>query len=315
MSLNSPSTPTRRSRGFYGMLLGQVIVAVAFGSAWGTMPASQRIQLEQHFEGRADISDVAVARDVPLRIAPLYDDPRVVSDSQLLAVLRRTVPRFEYTRLKPNFAEHALRAWSAEAHFSDPGVLSGADLRDFLINHARFVASWGEQIDALLVDTPTGISVRYGFDQCGSVHHDHALACLAEAGVPLSQPIFSPGRSGATLNTAFQESLRDFRLDEQEAEWSALLFALYLPSETRWRNRAGREISFDLLVKRLIRGDKRLGVCSGTHRVYTLAVLLRLDDEHQLLSSSARGDALRFLHDVRELLLVSQFEEIGRAHV
>jgi hypothetical protein len=68
-------------------------------------------------------------------------------------------------------------------------------------------------------------------------------------------------------------------------------------------------LSFDLLADRLMRGHKRFGVCSGTHRLYSLMVLLRLDDDHDILSDAMRERALQHLKSVRDLIAVCQFED------
>jgi hypothetical protein len=64
-----------------------------------------------------------------------------------------------------------------------------------------------------------------------------------------------------------------------------------------------------MLAHRLLRGDKRFGVCSGTHRVYSLAVLLRLDAEFDILSDSVSEEILAHLKTVRTNLIESQFAD------
>lgn len=76
-----------------------------------------------------------------------------------------------------------------------------------------------------------------------------------------------------------------------------------------WYTRSGREISFDMLAERLMRGHKRFGVCSGTHRVYSLMALVRLDDEFQILSPAVRESVMNHLRSVRDLIAVSQFPD------
>jgi hypothetical protein len=141
------------------------------------------------------------------------------------------------------------------------------------------------------------------------VHHDHWLASLTEAGVSLREPVFTPSRRDMTIHEVLQQALRDFRADEVETEWSVLAFGLWLPPNNRWTTNNGRQVSFDLLAERLIRGDKNLGVCAGTHRVYSLMVLIRLDDEFHILSPAARQASYRHLERVRDLITVSQFPD------
>jgi hypothetical protein len=64
-----------------------------------------------------------------------------------------------------------------------------------------------------------------------------------------------------------------------------------------------------MLAERLMRGDKRFGVCLGTHRIYSLMVLVRLDDDQHLLSSETREAILAHLRQTRDLMVASQFED------
>ncbi len=259
--------------------------------------------------GQSVSETVNVPRETPLVIEPFYDDPEVVSDEELALVLAQIVPRFPKKQLKPNFVEHALRTWWLKAKFSDPTVMSGEQMKDYLVNHGQYLASWGDSVDPLLLDRPNGVAIRWGKETCASVHHDHWLACLTEAGMSLQEPVFTPNGSHRNGNDVLQEAVRDFRLDEVETEWSSLAFGLWLAPQKSWRNRAGREVSFDLMVDRLVRGDKKLGVCAGTHRVYSLMALIRLDDEYHILSPEGRKTAWSYLEAVRDALAVSQFPD------
>jgi hypothetical protein len=59
-----------------------------------------------------------------------------------------------------------------------------------------------------------------------------------------------------------------------------------------------------------MRGQKEYGVCSGTHRVYSLMVLLRLNDQFPgLLTESVRGDVYNYLAQVRDAITASQFPD------
>ncbi len=287
------------------VLVVQLIVGAAFGVAYGAMITGKT---QPTWTASASMS-VEVPREMPLRIQPLYNDAEVVSDDELAAVLKQIRPVFQRDRMKPNFVEHALRAWGIHAEFQDPQVISGAEMADFLTDHGKYLASWGDETDPLLIDRPNGVSIRWGREAGGSVHHDHWLACLTEAGIPLDAAIFTPTRRDMTIEDALQEALRDFRLDERETEWSAMAFGLWLPATRSWTNSTGRQLSFDDLARRLMRGHKRFGVCNGTHRLYSLTVLVRLDDEFEILTPAVREDIFAHLANVRELLKVSQFED------
>lgn len=291
----------------FWVVQGVVVLAFGISFAWGTVSTGSPAALSL---GRETASAVHVERDKPLRVGPLYDDPELVSDEELAAVLRQVRPKFAPKNLKPNFVEHALRIWGIDARFAEKDVLSGTQMRDFLIDHGRYLASWGASAEPLLVDAGPGVAIRWGMQEPGgSVHHDHWLACLTEAGVPLNENVFTPGHRIKSIDDALQQALRDFHADERETEWSALAFGLWLPPQKSWQNAEGRQMSFDMLAQRLLRGALRFGVCSGTHRVYSMMLLVRLDDEHHILSPDIRAEILAHLKHVRDLIVASQFPD------
>lgn len=301
-----------RSLSIVTILIVQAVFVVAVAVSYATLPHDEKTDLQRDLLGRDVYPATPIERTTPLVIEPLYDDPNVVSDEELAGVLRQLQPRFPREKMKPNFVEHALRTWRARAKFSDPKVMSGAELVEFLVNHGRYAKSWDDGTadrTPLLEARPHGIAIRIGTDPNESVHHDHWLASLTEAGVTLDTPIFAPGRVNATFNDVLQEALRDFRLDERETEWSAMAFGLWIVPQKSWMTTAGREISFDMLARRLIRGDKRHGVCNGTHRVYSLTVLLRLDEQFDILSDEVHAEVWAHLESVRDLLKVSQLAD------
>lgn len=297
----SPSLPV--------VLGAQFVVVGALVASYMLAAPTVRTDLQEQTLGRAARPDVPIAREQALVIEPFYDDPEVVSDEELAAVLRKVRPRFAPEKLKPNFVEHALRTWWIRATFHDPAVMSGEALKDYLVDHGKYLASWGDRTPPLLQDRSGGVAIRWGKEEGASVHHDHWLASLSEAGVSLREPVFTPNRRDRTIYDVLQEALRDFKLDEAETEWSALAFGLWLPPVKSWRTSSGRELSFDLLAERLIRGDQKYGVCSGTHRVYSLMVLLRLHDEFAILSPAARAAAYSHLESVRDRIAVCQFPD------
>ena len=287
----------------------QVIVVGAFALSYGRMSVDSAVRLREAVIGEAVYPVVGLTREEPLRIEPLYDDPDVVSDEELAMALWKIRPKFEKKHRRPNHVEHALRAWGQDATFPDPEVMSGTEMRDLLLNHEVYAASWEDEGGPLLSDRPLCIDVRWGSDRSISIHHDHCLACLSEAGVSLNQAVVSPFRRDATFAYLLQEAVRDLQQDERETEWSAQTLALWLPPVKRWRNYNGRVLSFDLLAKRLVRSHKRIGVCLGLHRVYSLMVMLRVDDEYDILSDPVSQQAYAFLENVRDLISASQHED------
>ena len=291
------------------ILCVQVLTLGAFAAAWAVSQPEAKALVERELRHADTYPHVVVPREKPLVIAPLYDRPDLMSDEDLAAVLKQVQPRFPRQSLKPNYVEHALRTWGVGAEFQDPAVLSGKELTEFLTDHGKYINSWGKAMAPLLQDLPTGVAIRFDRTDGSSVHHDHWLACLTEAGVSLKTPVFTPGRNNATIHNVLDQALRDFRLDERETEWTALAFGLWIAPQKQWVGGDARHYSFDLLSQRLRRGQKELGVCSGTHRVYSLMALIRLDDEHDILSDAERKNAWGYLESVRDRIIDSQFPD------
>lgn len=289
--------------------LVQAIVLAAFGLAFARNSTENEVRLKELVTHQRSYPNVPVTRDTALQVTSLYNDPKLVPDADLAAVLKQVRPEFAPKHLKPNYVEHALRIWGVNAKFNDPKVLSGKQLEDFLLDHGKYIASWSTDIAPLLQEEPDGVAVRWGSAECASVHHDHLLACLSEAGINRNQRVYTPARHVRTFNDVLQLSIRDLQVDERETEWSALAYALWLPPFSHWKNREGREISFDLLAERLIRGQQTIGVCHGTHRVYTLVVLLRLDEQFKILCPCTRDKIRTHLLKVRQELIESQFAD------
>ncbi|RLS56174.1 MAG: hypothetical protein DWH91_07130 [Planctomycetota bacterium] len=291
------------------VLLVQMITMGAFAAAWFTAQPSAKARVAEQLWSRDAFVSVPVDRKQPLQISPLYDRPDLVSEDDLAAVLRQVQPRFPRQSMKPNHVEHALRTWGVGAEFRDPTVVSGQEMVEFLTDHEKFLNSWGAKTPPLLQDLSTGVSIRFDRTNGASVHHDHWLACLTEAGIGLNTPVYTPGRKNATIAMVLDQALRDFRLDERETEWTALAFAFWIAPQKEWIGGDGREYSFDLVSERLRRGQKELGVCSGTHRVYSLMALVRLDDEYHILSQTERQNAWGYLESVRDRITESQLPD------
>jgi hypothetical protein len=244
----------------------------------------------------------------PISVLPQSDDPRIVTDEQLVAVLDRLQPAFGRQQPKINYVDHALRFWGLETAFSDPNALSGSEMRSLLVDDSAFVAAWGEQTKPLLIPTEWGVNVRMQQGLATASHVDHTLASLAETGTPLDHPMQL--RNGtATVESLLKHALSDFSLNQLEYEWTALALALYAPSAEKWVSKEGQDIDFNLLAKRLMRQRWSQGVCYGNHRLYTLTILLRVDDDHAILTAATRRDLLGHLTDVtRQLVAVQSIE-------
>jgi hypothetical protein len=244
-------------------------------------------------------------RPEPLTVGPLYDCPEMLSDAELRQVLEKLKPRLAGAKPRINHVDHALRFWGADAEFDDESCLSGAAMRDLLSNHQRFAQVWGSAARPLLLNEETGVRVRVDQNPSASSHTDHTIAALAEVGTPLDHPVITPG--GRTdFRAMIEGSLRSFSLNQVEHEWSGLTYALFLVEANQWQTTEGQEITFDRLAERSMRQEFQQGVCYGNHRLHELVVLLRVDDQHKILSESMRSKILDHLKAVTQTLARTQ---------
>ena len=291
-------------------LLVQLLMIAGLGIAYATLPKQGKSEVQEMITGHKQYPKVVLEKKTAWRVPPLFDDPEVVSDEELAMVLSKVRPKFPHNKNKPNFVEHALRFWHVDAVFQDPDVMSGEEMKNFLTDHGRYLASWGGDIKPLFIDREEGVAIRWGYEEGASVHHDHWLASLTEGGIALDETLVTPSRR-MTVQEAVQEGLRDFHLDERETEWSAMAFGLWLAPDGQkdWTTNDGRVITFDMLAERLIRGHCRYGVCGGTHRVYSLMLLWRLNEEFGILSDDMKEKVWSHLEYVRDTITQSQFED------
>ncbi|MFP6763250.1 MAG: hypothetical protein VB858_06520 [Planctomycetaceae bacterium] len=248
----------------------------------------------------------------PELIGPRHDDPDVVSDDVLQAVLHQLRPSLRGKQPKINHVDHALRFWGTQAVFDDPDCLSGIEMLQLLTDHRHFQESWGEKTDAFLLPntklTRPYVEFRTRSGSASSSHIDHTLATLAESGTPLDFPLLTP-QGELPVRAAFDFAFDRFRLNQAEYEWSILAFLHYLPELTGWYTREGQYVTWDMLADRLMRERLTRGSCYGTHRLHTLACLLCADDTHQMLSPGARQTSVAFLSDVTQRLIATQNDD------
>ena len=244
-------------------------------------------------------------RAQPRTVTPRYDRPEVVSTEQLQSVLWKLRPQLAGKQPKVNHVDHALRFWGIEAKFEDPKCLNGEQMRTLLTDHRQFARDWGTAARPLLMDTATGVQVRTREGNATASHTDHTLAGLVEVGTPLDFPIYTIHRE-TTLAALIRSSLSSFSLNQGEYEWSTLIQAMYLKDLSGWRTTEGQHVSFDQLSERLMREEPRQGVCFGNHRLYTLAVLLQIDEQEQLLSPAMRKRVIEHLQKMTTALVQHQ---------
>jgi len=244
-------------------------------------------------------------RSRPLSVEPLHDRPDFISDEQLLDVLYKLRPRLREEKPKINHVDHALRFWGAEALFHDPECLSGAEMRELLLDNRRFAEAWGSDEKPLLECTEHGVAVRTQEGDASASHLDHTLAGLAEVGTPLDFPV-QTSEGPTTVRALLKNSLESFDINQVEYEWSSLAYVLYLRSLAPFDDVYGQETSFDRLADRIMRQRMKKGVCYGNHRLHALVMMLRVDDRHPILGEGCRARIIAHLKSATQTLIASQ---------
>jgi hypothetical protein len=245
-----------------------------------------------------------------LRVLPQHNRPEVVSDAELIAILNKLRPRFRGPQPRINHVDHALRFWGVEARFpGDEDSTSGVELRELLTDHRRFMTAWGDDARPfLLPNTREGkstLAFRTRSGGASASHVDHTLAGLAEVGTPLDYPVHTPNGE-VPLRAAFDATANRFMLNQVEYEWTVLVFLHYYAHLDHWFTTEGQRVTWDLLAERLMRQRLAQGVCYGNHRLYTLSILLRVDEANELLSAEYRDKVVAHLSDVTKRLEESQ---------
>jgi hypothetical protein len=257
---------------------------------------------------RAAAEGIVPARPTAITIAPRFDEPRVVTDEQLVAVLDRVQP--PTAPLKTNNIVHALRLWGKSADFGDAKVPTGRQMRDYLLDDRVYRHMAGERAPPIFYRDATGLAVRSYDDaitdrDTSSYHTDDLLATLAETNTPLDAPLYL--RDGqATVGQLLDDSLARFHLDRLEYEWSLIAYARYVFPRQHFRNQWGERIHVEQLIDEATGPPLALGPCNGLHRLEALVVLIRADDETRGLRPKSRKKILAHLQHVSELLAQSQ---------
>jgi hypothetical protein len=265
-------------------------------------------------------------------VAPWKDSPqepeKTGSTRKLLAttVLRPTIPRHLHQitfrdrdellrRLAPTEKFdlpgllHALHLYGAGAQVVERGTHARARIIDLLLDSDRGTRHFGSRP---LLPTRYGarFSAREGYllgtNQSGTeAHPSQALAILAELGLPLNHPIRLPGDRIATLQVVLDDLIANFVLDG-EIYWDILPLMLYTPPARSWRNKLGKEFTFEDVVHELLARSPKQATCAGTHLLMALAIMLRIDAETPVLSDPVRTEVREHLRVVVRTLTACQ---------
>lgn len=286
---------------------GRVLPAMLFALSQLLVVGAVLAAVGVRWADATKLPDIPELSAKPTEITPLYDYDVVVTDEQLSRVLTKLRPRLTGEKTKINHLDHALRFWGVQAKFKGDNHPSGAEMRRVLVDNRRFAKLYGKvgEEKPLLMNTPDGVAVRTAEGDMSASHVDHTVASLAEVGTPLDFPVETP-QGPTTFRAMVENALRNFRNNQVEYEWSAMTFAMFLPPHTSWRTKEGQEMNFDRLAERIMRQDQPDGVCFGNHRLYSLVVLLRVNEETPIITPETRAKIVNYLRDMTERLVKNQ---------
>lgn len=270
----------------------KVLAGIALLAMGGVIPVLRMAgsPLSRAIDGRAGAEDTAErARADPWSIRPAR-----------LELIEATAPDLEWldhqiqlpTRVKPSssYLLHLLRVHGKSGRVEGGELSSGEAILKLLTEERAGAAFFGQ---SPLVRTASG--VRFPSQEKPSIddrsleqHRDQTLAAFGELGLPLTYPL-KVGDRPASLRDVLRDSIANFHRRQEEIAWTAMAYALYLPPIRAWVNRYGERFTFDDLSDELERRPMDKESCGGTHLLYALTLLARVNAEAPVLSEAARA--------------------------
>lgn len=273
------SAPTRRT-------FGRLAVLGLLGGG-GLVAARQRLFPAVSPE---PVAEQSPSGDQPLSVPPLVSGLLPLTDEDRDAAIDQ-LRATSATHIELAKCLHWLRAYSG-----DPRRRTGPFPSVEGAVKAMTDERTGRELFRLspLVRTPTGVRFHTGSPEravpdpfAAEAHRDQCLATLGELGVPLSHPVTVEG-GRFTVRDILDDSLQNFHLRQRELAWTALAYLYYLAPARGWSNRFGERFTFDDLTTGLMTQPLENTSCAGTHNVFTLVLLARVDRDHAVLSPAVR---------------------------
>jgi hypothetical protein len=276
-------TPFERAEKYISLAL-LAAATVLLSSLWMTPSEGSRFaRLRAH---AADIRP----RNEPLRVSGATKHLIPLSTDEYRVLSALVQPPRKHGRLTNSYLLHLLRVHGLDEQLQGSELRSGEQIK---------IALTGDDLgrrllgNSPLARTPYGLryptreQTSIEMDRSLEEHRDQVLASLGELGLPLSQPIVS-GQSKGSLRQVLEDSVANFYLKQRELAWTTLAYSLYLPPQKSWTNRFGETFTFDDLASAMM--DVRLDEqsCAGTHSLYSLTILARVDRQSPVLSDTVR---------------------------
>jgi hypothetical protein len=196
---------------------------------------------------------------------------------------------------------HACRLWGRESRFPAirdgrglRGALSGEEMCRTLLHHAGFAQNCEVRSPALLIRSTYGVRVLNSGD--GSfvseelmTHFGKLTQVMSEVGMPAGAEVTTSDGYVGTLREIIQDDAARL-VSGAELEFSTAGLSRYAVDGRPWSNRFGQEYSFEYLARLLLERKPGSGVCGGCHSPHALTVLLRADQERNLLTRRTREE-------------------------
>jgi hypothetical protein len=280
-----------------------VAVPVIAGAAFG-LPAIRSRLLDP---GTArDPLLCAPIREVPLSIPPVHRPLLPITASEIKKLGNLIAP-FPGRENSVSAFLHMLRVHRLDGIFVHERFPSSKKILECLTDEECGRAYFGYPP---FVETRNGIqylprdgpSTPFGWREN---HRDYVLASFAELGLPLSFSITFP-HTASCLREVLLDSMANFHLNQEEIQWTALAYSLYMPPANSWVNRFGERNSFDDLARELLSRPYEHASCGGTHQLVACAILARVDQQQPVLSPKDRDSLTEGLQKAARRALMAQ---------
>lgn len=230
--------------------------------------------------------------------------PGLVTEGEVRSILVDVRPYVDRSallgRVPIAILVHSLRLWGRDAEFPrwpegihvSRSALSGEEMCRTLLDHEYFTRNCGMRAPALLVQSTLGVRVLASSD--GSfvaeemmTHFAKLTQVMGEVGMPASAEVRTSDGYVGTLREVIQDDAARL-VTGVEFEFATSGLSLYATGKAPWTNRFGQQYTFDRMADQLLGSRPGTTVCGGAHVPYALAVLLRVDQEKDLLTEATR---------------------------
>lgn len=300
--------PSRVQLGLFLLCLSLAIVLFAHWNTGYPRQEGRDPMVPARLAARGEPIPLLVkCREQPLRVLPNPGLGNVVNEEDMVTVLCAALPWWNPPSVPSAF--HELKLWGRNAVFTKEmlGVpRTGEFLVETLLSDKLCRANTVSVGGAYLLDSPFGIrpvlmGTEDALDYRAEAHYGQLLLLLGEVGTPPETQVTSSSGRVGTVAQLYQDAVLRFSL-AQELEFIGCALAYWHPPQKGWKDQFGNEYTFDDLLSRLIATPLGQGSCGGCHVPYTIVTILRVDEDHPILSSDVRRKARKWLAVLAQLL-------------